>query len=84
MAHNGNLTNSISLREELNLVDKRHINTTSDSEVLLNVLAAELTKEDVSITDLKAEHFFHAMENVYLITASTVLVTAFSLGWNKN
>ncbi|TNF65560.1 MAG: amidophosphoribosyltransferase [Gammaproteobacteria bacterium] len=65
LAHNGNLTNSISLREELNLVDKRHINTTSDSEVLLNVLAAELTKEDVSITDLKAEHFFHAMENVF-------------------
>ncbi|MCF6766643.1 amidophosphoribosyltransferase [Thiotrichales bacterium 19S3-7] len=65
LAHNGNLTNSASLKEALCLVDKRHINTTSDSEVLLNVLAAELSKEEVSITDLKAEHFFHAMEKVF-------------------
>ncbi len=41
-AHNGNLTNWRELRESLFKVDQRHINTNSDSEVLLNVLANEL------------------------------------------
>lgn len=44
LAHNGNLTNTDELRQALYLTDKRHINTTSDSEVLLNVLASELDK----------------------------------------
>ncbi len=42
MAHNGNLTNAESLLWELYDHDRRHINTTSDSEVLLNVFANEL------------------------------------------
>ena len=41
-AHNGNLTKWRELRESLYRVDRRHINTNSDSEVLLNVLAHEL------------------------------------------
>ena len=44
MAHNGNLTNAHALRQELFQLDHRHINTESDSEVLLNVLAHELEK----------------------------------------
>lgn len=42
LAHNGNLTNSVALKREMFLSDLRHINTNSDSEVLLNVLAHEL------------------------------------------
>lgn len=42
-AHNGNLTNADAVKQDLYLLDRRHINTTSDSEVLLNVLADELS-----------------------------------------
>lgn len=42
MGHNGNLTNSDALQRELFESDLRHINTRSDSEVLLNVFAHEL------------------------------------------
>ena len=42
LAHNGNLTNSAFLSEELFQSDLRHLNTDSDSEVLLNVFAHEL------------------------------------------
>ncbi len=42
MAHNGNLTNATELKEQLYQDDLRHINTESDSEILLNVFAHEL------------------------------------------
>ncbi|OYT99919.1 MAG: amidophosphoribosyltransferase [Burkholderiales bacterium PBB1] len=42
LVHNGNLTNAQSLKQELATVDRRHINTDSDTEVLINVLAHEL------------------------------------------
>ncbi len=42
LAHNGNLTNAEKLSEELFKTDLRHVNTDSDSEVLLNVFAHEL------------------------------------------
>ncbi|HTF83684.1 MAG TPA: amidophosphoribosyltransferase [Cellvibrio sp.] len=42
LAHNGNLTNAAQLSEELFKTDLRHVNTDSDSEVLLNVFAHEL------------------------------------------
>ena len=44
LAHNGNLTNSKSLAEELFKTDFRHVNTGSDSEVLLNVFAHEIAR----------------------------------------
>ena len=42
LAHNGNLTNADELSSDLFRTDLRHINTNSDSEVLLNVFAHEL------------------------------------------
>ena len=42
LAHNGNLTNSEQLKIEMFKNDRRHINTNSDTEVLLNVLAHEV------------------------------------------
>ncbi len=44
LVHNGNLTNAQALKAELFSTDHRHINTQSDSEVLLNVLAHEIDK----------------------------------------
>src|ERR1700724_1520241 len=44
LGHNGNLTNSRELTEVLVREDRRHLNTGSDSEVLLNVLASELER----------------------------------------
>ena len=42
LVHNGNLTNAAALKQELIDVDRRHINTQSDTEVLINILAHEL------------------------------------------
>jgi amidophosphoribosyltransferase len=42
LVHNGNLTNAPVLRRELVDIDRRHINTTSDTEVLINIVAHEL------------------------------------------
>ena len=52
LVHNGNLTNALALKRELFDVDRRHINTGSDTEVLINVLAheMELAGRDVLLT----------------------------------
>jgi amidophosphoribosyltransferase len=49
LVHNGNLTNAPALKAELFAIDRRHINTESDTEVLINVLAHEL---EMSARDL--------------------------------
>lgn len=63
LGHNGNLINSDRLREELFKQDKRHINTDSDSEVLLNVLAHELA--DRSRNGIKPATVFAAVDGVH-------------------
>lgn len=64
MAHNGNLTNADALHKELFESDLRHINTSSDSEVLLNVFAHELQAQ-ISSTRLVAEDVFNTVKQVH-------------------
>jgi amidophosphoribosyltransferase len=64
LVHNGNLTNTRELSDELFHVDRRHLNTTSDTELLVNVLAHEL-QEQVSGTDLDPDQVFAAVERVH-------------------
>jgi amidophosphoribosyltransferase len=64
LVHNGNLTNTRELTQELFHVDRRHLNTTSDTELLVNVLANEL-QEQVSGTDLDPDQIFNAISRVH-------------------
>jgi len=62
--HNGNLTNWRELREELFRIDRRHINTNSDSEVLLNIFAHEL-QQAASGVSLDENSIFQAVAAVH-------------------
>lgn len=62
--HNGNLTNWRELRAALFNVDRRHINTNSDSEVLLNVFANELQQATTG-TSLDEDALFSAVASVH-------------------
>jgi amidophosphoribosyltransferase len=63
LGHNGNLINTAELSQELFDSDRRHLNTTSDSEVLLNVLAHHIQKQTPKC--LKPKHVFKAVEKVH-------------------
>ena len=63
LAHNGNLTNAESLREALFREDQRHINTDSDSEVLLNVFAHEL--QQLGKLRVNEQDIFRAVAGVH-------------------
>ncbi len=64
LAHNGNLTNAAQLKDELFRQDRRHINTDSDSEILLNVLAHELASLNDSL-ELEAADVFKAVRGMH-------------------
>lgn len=63
LAHNGNLTNAESLKRDLFVEEQRHINTDSDSEVLLNVFAHEL--QSLGKLRLDVEDLFRAVSVVH-------------------
>ncbi len=80
LAHNGNLTNSEQLKEELFQQDLRHVNTNSDSEVLLNVLAHEL-QESSNNHKLNAAAVFAAVAGVHRRCRGAYAVVAMIAGY---
>jgi amidophosphoribosyltransferase len=64
LAHNGNLTNADELKQDLFREDLRHINTESDSEILLNIFAHGLSTYPPHLT-LSEEDIFRAVETVH-------------------
>lgn len=79
LAHNGNLTNAEVLQSELYRTDRRHINTSSDSEVLLNVFAHELQRAAGS-DKLQPDHLFKAVSAVHDRCAGGYAVIAMLVG----
>jgi len=65
LAHNGNLTNADQLKRDMFLQDLRHMNTNSDSEVLLNVLAHELQVASQNRYQLDPDTIFKAVAGVH-------------------
>jgi len=63
LAHNGNLTNAETLKHELFVQDQRHLNTDSDSEVLLNIFAHEL--HELGKLRIAPEDVFQAVKRVH-------------------
>ncbi len=63
LAHNGNLTNSETLKRDLFIEDLRHLNTESDSEVLLNVFAHEL--QQMRKLRLEVDDIFNAVSGLH-------------------
>ncbi len=63
LAHNGNLTNTEQLKKELYQQDQRHINTDSDSEILLNVFAHEL--QQLGKLRITVDDVFNAVSKVH-------------------
>src|ERR1700733_4565152 len=78
LGHNGNLTNARELTEVLVREDRRHLNTSSDSEVLLNVLASEL--ERVGTPRVTPADVFAAVNAVYRRCRGGYAVTAMVIG----
>jgi len=63
LGHNGNLINAAALKKELFDSDRRHLNTESDSEVLLNVLAHELHR--IGPAGMRPEDVFRAVDGLH-------------------
>ncbi|WP_295625161.1 amidophosphoribosyltransferase [uncultured Nitrosomonas sp.] len=80
LSHNGNLTNADQLNQELFRADLRHVNTNSDSEVLLNVLAHEL-QESTRNCQLDPTAIFAAVAGVHKRCKGAYAVVAMIAGY---
>lgn len=79
LAHNGNLINTVALRRQVFEDDRRHINSESDSEILLNVFAHELQIQD-RLT-LSPDHIFKAVAGVHARCVGGYAIAAMLLGY---
>ena len=77
LAHNGNLTNTVDLHARLHK-QRRHVSTTSDSEVLLNLLADEL--QHTTTQHLSSDDVFKAISKVHEIARGAYAVAAMVIG----
>src|SRR6187402_3543726 len=64
LVHNGNLTNTRELTDELFRIDRRHLNTSSDTELLVNILGSELQSE-ITVPELDPDQVFRAVTRVH-------------------
>jgi amidophosphoribosyltransferase len=80
LAHNGNLTNADQLKIEMFKNDRRHINTDSDSEVLLNVLAHEI-QQSTSSFSLDPHTLFNAVTALHKRVRGSYAVVAQVAGY---
>lgn len=79
LAHNGNLINAAVLKEELTKVDHRHLNTNSDSEVILNIFAHDLQRN--TKPNIAPEDIFSAVKAVHQRCQGAYAVIALLAGY---
>jgi amidophosphoribosyltransferase len=79
MAHNGNLVNAEELKQHVIKEDRRHINTGSDTEILLNVFAHELSRQ--SSNGLSPDNILNAVDAVHRRCSGGYAVVALIVGY---
>jgi amidophosphoribosyltransferase len=79
LGHNGNLVNTDALRREMFEDDRRHINTDSDSEILLNIFAHELQIQERHA--LTPDHIFKAVAGVHARARGGYAIVSLLLGY---
>lgn len=80
LVHNGNLTNTRELSGDLFSIDRRHVNSTSDTEMLLNVLATELQGQ-IKGLELDPDQVFEAVSQVHQRVDGSYAVIAMIAGY---
>jgi amidophosphoribosyltransferase len=80
LGHNGNLINAEALRRDLFMEDRRHVNTGSDSEILLNVLAHEIHDASAGRERLNPDVIFTAVAGVHRRVKGAYAVVAMVAG----
>ncbi|CAK0758314.1 amidophosphoribosyltransferase [Gammaproteobacteria bacterium] len=81
LAHNGNLTNAEELKRDLFREDLRHLNTDSDSEVLLNIFAHELHSAGKGKLRIDEQDIFDAVRRVHQRIRGAYAVVAMIIGY---